>query len=539
MHTQNNERSNTNRRGTKTPDEILVESAVLHAHLIGRVGFPLPTDVLSVLQKLVALQKQAQAYIQSVLRGEASAAQEGTAKLVARIDPKSVVKKEELGSGTYGKVYKVDVSGTLHAAKYIPIKGLSGEHVKLLETEADLMREVRHKHSVQCVGTMYTSSSFVIISELCDTDLFKEARCPRPNARAFVKQALQWFCELAQVLLWLHDVCHLVHRDIKPANVLLKDGHVKLGDYGFTVVIGRERASENFGSPYYMAPELFLRTGNYGKAVDVYAYGITLYEVLLGDIPFDSTIVTRRQLMTAVLDGVRPRLDKLGPHVPERLKSLMASCWQADPAKRPSMRSVFEEIVDIWLQMSAPSDNPALAYWKEMFGSELVDAVPRARLPVPPVVAPLLDFGPQVTLEQLGWTYYWYGDWLHGDPEALDLMRLLAGCEWFEPSISQKTEARVQQCMLSTGRNCFLVRPSPTNPRVSPFTIFTAYTSGVLEKHRVVRVSGGFGCLSLGEGEPVTSRGSLIEFIRQLRHGTLRDFIVPAREPSNAAYAPS
>jgi serine/threonine-protein kinase ULK/ATG1 len=80
----------------------------------------------------------------------------------------------------------------------------------------------------------------------------------------------------------------IIHRDIKPANILMRDSIAKICDFGFCGFLqGTDPKStyimENFsvGSPLYMSPEAY-RNNQYSIKSDIWAVGITLYEMLIG-----------------------------------------------------------------------------------------------------------------------------------------------------------------------------------------------------------------------------------------------------------------
>ena len=79
----------------------------------------------------------------------------------------------------------------------------------------------------------------------------------------------------------------LIYRDLKPENILVgKNGFIKMADFGFVKKLKPwERTYTFCGTPEYMAPEIINSTG-YTFAVDWYALGIMLYEILYGRPPF-------------------------------------------------------------------------------------------------------------------------------------------------------------------------------------------------------------------------------------------------------------
>jgi serine/threonine-protein kinase len=132
----------------------------------------------------------------------------------------------------------------------------------------------------------------------------------------------------------------IIHRDLKPANILLTlDGTPKITDFGLArrVESGPEftHTGVRLGTPSYMAPEQALGQRNgIGPAVDVYALGAILYEMLTGRPPFraETAAETERQVITD--EPVRP--SRLNPKIPRDLETICLKCLRKEPAKRYS-----------------------------------------------------------------------------------------------------------------------------------------------------------------------------------------------------------
>jgi serine/threonine protein kinase len=159
---------------------------------------------------------------------------------------------------------------------------------------------------------------------------------------------------IADALLYLHSR-HVVFRDLKPANVGFDcNDCVKVFDFGFATSIapllsrsyaGYGPLTETCGTRRYMAPEVALKLG-YGKEVDVYSFGMLLWEVCALDKPFESIQSVDEFHDIVTLYGKRPSLH-IDPLWPSSLKALMSRCWSTDPLDRPSMAEVKSRLCNV------------------------------------------------------------------------------------------------------------------------------------------------------------------------------------------------
>ncbi len=138
---------------------------------------------------------------------------------------------------------------------------------------------------------------------------------------------------MARALEHIHAL-GVLHRDIKPDNVHLESsGRAKLMDFGIakTQQVSLTRTGFTLGTPHYMAPEML--TGNTPTAqVDIYSFGIMLFELLCGKKPIDADTVER--IFFAVLNTPVPIevLEQAG--VPEPLREIVRRCTEKNPAQR-------------------------------------------------------------------------------------------------------------------------------------------------------------------------------------------------------------
>lgn len=103
------------------------------------------------------------------------------------------------------------------------------------------------------------------------------------------KEAKFFAAELVLALDYLHKNS-FIYRDLKPENVLIdEEGHVKLTDFGLSKQLSNDKGqlTNTFcGTPQYLAPEIIIKKG-YDKMVDWWALGILLYEMMIGQPPYN------------------------------------------------------------------------------------------------------------------------------------------------------------------------------------------------------------------------------------------------------------
>ena len=92
--------------------------------------------------------------------------------------------------------------------------------------------------------------------------------------------------EISRGILHLSEK-DIIHRDLKPANILLHNGAVKIGDFGFARVEKGEGCKERYsiGTPLYMSPES-LNSNFYSKQSDIWSLGVMFYEIIQGRTPW-------------------------------------------------------------------------------------------------------------------------------------------------------------------------------------------------------------------------------------------------------------
>ncbi|CAH9071895.1 unnamed protein product [Cuscuta europaea] len=264
----------------------------------------------------------------------------------------------ELGSGTFGTVHHGKWRGTDVAIKMIKKSCFAGrlsEQERLTNDfwrEAKILSDLRHPNVVAFYGvvpdgpegTMATVTEYMANGSLRHVLRRKDRTLDR-------RKKLMIALDAAFGMEYLH-LKNIVHFDLKCENLLVNLGDpqrpvCKVGDFGLsrikrnTLVSGGVR-----GTLPWMAPELLNGSSSrVSEKVDVFSFGITMWEILTGEEPFAS------MHCGTIIGGIVN--NTLRPPIPQRCDSawrkLMEDCWEFDPAERPS----FTEITNRLRAMSA------------------------------------------------------------------------------------------------------------------------------------------------------------------------------------------
>lgn len=173
----------------------------------------------------------------------------------------------------------------------------------------------------------------------------------RTHEREQLWERLRVAYAVADAMAYLHRQ-RIVYRDLKPDNVgFTNEGVVKLFDFGLAKELRKDRAdaygmyvlSGNTGSRRYMASEV-AKGLPYGLAVDVYSFGIMLWEMCSAEKPF-CEYTCAKHMQHVVLGGERPPMDHRHVHSwPLELQWLMKRCWSGEPTLRPTFAVVLETL---------------------------------------------------------------------------------------------------------------------------------------------------------------------------------------------------
>jgi formylglycine-generating enzyme required for sulfatase activity len=264
---------------------------------------------------------------------------------------------EEFLGGGMSHVYRArdTVIGRTVAVKILTEAGCEDAEAKArFLAEARMAGNISHENvlSIYDFGEDDQHHPFMVMEFLRGEDLRHALKNGHTgDLRGKLKIALQ----VARALLYIHSQ-KIIHRDIKPENVHLSQaGIVKLMDFGIakTEGLSMTRAGYVLGTPYYMAPEQVMGQ-NITEQVDVYAFGVLLFELVTSVKPIDGDTVER--IFFSILNEPLNLAPLRQAGAPEAICSLVGRCTAKSPAERPQgFAPVVEELDRILADLDGPT----------------------------------------------------------------------------------------------------------------------------------------------------------------------------------------
>ncbi|KAG6745398.1 hypothetical protein POTOM_052063 [Populus tomentosa] len=301
------------------------------------------------------------------------------------IDPKLLFIGNKIGEGAHGEVYKGRYGDLIVAIKVLH-PGTTPEERAALEDrfarEVNMMSRVKHENLVKFIGACKDPFMVIVTELLPGMSLRKYLVSIRPK-QLDLYVAINFALDVARAMDCLH-ANGIIHRDLKPDNLLLTANHksVKLADFGLareeTVT---EMMTAETGTYRWMAPEVCafllifpsvlltallqlystvtLRQGekkHYNNKVDVYSFGIVLWELLTNRMPFEGM----SNLQAAYAAAFKQERPALPEDVSPDLAFIIQSCWVEDPNLRPSFNQIIRMLNAFLFTLSPPSPTPSL-----------------------------------------------------------------------------------------------------------------------------------------------------------------------------------
>ncbi|XP_005345951.1 mitogen-activated protein kinase kinase kinase 21 [Microtus ochrogaster] len=273
--------------------------------------------------------------------------------------------KELIGAGGFGQVYRATWQGqevAVKAARRDPEQDAASA-AESVRREARLFAMLRHPNIIQLRGVCLRQPHLCLVLEFARGGALNRAlaaaapdpRAPGPRRALRIPPhvLVNWAVQIARGMLYLHEeaVVPILHRDLKSSNILLleKIEHddicnktLKITDFGLAREWHRTTKMSAAGTYAWMAPEV-IRSSLFSKGSDIWSYGVLLWELLTGEVPYRGI----DGLAVAYGVAVNKLTLPIPSTCPEPFAKLMKECWEQDPHIRPSFALILQQLTEI------------------------------------------------------------------------------------------------------------------------------------------------------------------------------------------------
>ena len=264
----------------------------------------------------------------------------------SKLDEKKFVGKyvytltDKLGAGAFGVVYRGylnDDPSIEVAIKYFPISVPTDDEFDY-QREVNIMQSLSHENMLKLIDISMNDNNICLITEFCNEgDL--ESRKKDMN----LDEILIVVKQVVKAMIYA-NANKIIHRDLKPANILIHNGVVKIGDFGFARTLNDSKIqtnlSERIETPLYMAPQI-LTGEKYGKKCDVWSLGVLFYEMVYKKPPWHGIDV--QNLLKNITDS---ELDlESVPDLDEDIKDLLSKMLKLNEDKRLDFEDILKHDV--------------------------------------------------------------------------------------------------------------------------------------------------------------------------------------------------
>ena len=256
-----------------------------------------------------------------------------------------------LGSGAMGTVWR---GYRVKTGEKIAVKRVKDEYVNIPvvreRARVESSMAFRHQNLIEMIGCCMVfpdRGPIWLLSKFVSGQEIDEFAKQIPAGPQKVEILSRCVCQVLDALEYIH-ANGIIHRDIKPSNIMVEEeSNARLMDLGIARMNGGNKFSQSgfIGTPQYAAPEQITRDVKnslpINAATDIYALGVTFYELLTGNNPFDSD--SEMETLTRQIRDPLPKNDV----IPKRLMQVLLKATEKEQSKRYQTASEFREAINI------------------------------------------------------------------------------------------------------------------------------------------------------------------------------------------------
>ncbi|MBP3696606.1 MAG: Stk1 family PASTA domain-containing Ser/Thr kinase [Clostridia bacterium] len=270
--------------------------------------------------------------------------------------------QEVIGVGGMAVVYKAydNIDDRIVAVKILKDEYLANEEFRRrFKNESKAIAVLSHPNIVKVFNVSYGDRLQYIVMEYVEGITLKEYI--EQQGKLGIKETVHFTMQILRALQHAHDK-GIVHRDIKPQNImLLSNGNIKVTDFGiarFSYSDTKTMTDSAIGSVHYISPEQ-ARGGATDDRADIYSVGVVMYEMLTGQVPFQSDNSVSVALMQLQNEAKKPR--ELNNNIPVGLEQIVIH------AMRKNARERYQSAAEMLLDIEEFKRNPTIRFQKDYF----------------------------------------------------------------------------------------------------------------------------------------------------------------------------
>ncbi len=270
--------------------------------------------------------------------------------------------QEVVGVGGMAVVYKAydNIDDRTVAVKILKEEYLANEEFRRrFKNESKAIAVLSHPNIVKVFNVSYGDRLQYIVMEYVEGITLKEYI--EQQGKLGIKETVHFTMQILRALQHAHDK-GIVHRDIKPQNImLLSNGNIKVTDFGiarFSYSDTKTMTDSAIGSVHYISPEQARGDATDDRA-DIYSVGVVMYEMLTGQLPFQSDNSVSVALMQLQNDPKNPR--ELNPNIPIGLEQIVMH------AMRKNAKERYQSAAEMLLDIEEFKRNPTIRFQKNYF----------------------------------------------------------------------------------------------------------------------------------------------------------------------------
>lgn len=295
--------------------------------------------------------------------------------------------QEVIGVGGMAVVYKAydNIDDRTVAVKILKEEYLANEEFRRrFKNESKAIAVLSHPNIVKVFNVSYGDRLQYIVMEYVEGITLKEYI--EQQGKLGIKETVHFTMQILRALQHAHDK-GIVHRDIKPQNImLLSNGNIKVTDFGiarFSYSDTKTMTDSAIGSVHYISPEQ-ARGDTTDDRADIYSVGVVLYEMLTGQLPFQSDNSVSVALMQLQSDPKRPR--ELNSSIPVGLEQIVMHAMQKNAKDR------YLTAAEMLLDIEEFKRNPTIRFQRDYFvDNDPTKFVPK-KSPVNTITAPQTSY---------------------------------------------------------------------------------------------------------------------------------------------------